>query len=166
MQNDLVFRTGLAKRALGWLVCLGAAVALGAVIYGIFTHKEAQVPAELGSAAVIGLFLFGLMAAGIAIQRVRWSIEGENIVYHHLFKKKVIPLSGVAGFGEMIVVVVVIPFRHVDLYDGGLKHIARLPVGIKDWPKAEAWLAARLRYVVNDGSPILPRYRFADTPKR
>lgn len=165
MQNDLVFKTGLAKRALGWLVCLGAVVALVAIIYSIFTHPEAQTPSELSSGAVIGVFLIGLMWAGIAIQNVRWSIEGESIIYHGLFKKKTIPLSKLAGYGQMTVIVMVFPFQHVDFYDPRPAHVARLPVSLKDWPKAEAWLAARLRYVVNDGSHILPKLRFADTPK-
>ncbi len=93
MQNDLVFKTGLAKRTLGWLVCLGAAGGLVALIYGIYTHPEAQTPAELWSGIVIGVFLIGLMVAGIAIQYVRWSIEGENIIYRGLFKNKTIPIS-------------------------------------------------------------------------
>ncbi|MER8982402.1 MULTISPECIES: hypothetical protein [unclassified Mesorhizobium] len=166
MQNDFVFKTGSAKRTLGWLVCLGAAGALAAMIYGIFTHPEAQTPAELWSGVVIGVFLVGLMVAGIAVQYARWSIEGENIIYRRLFRNKTIPLSELAGFGQVIVVVVVIPFVHVDLYDRELKLIARLPVSLKDWPEAEARLAARLRYVVNDGSPALPKRRFVDTPKK
>jgi hypothetical protein len=166
MQNDLVFRTGLAKRALGWLVCLGAVVGLVAVIYGIFTHPEAQTPPELASGVVIGVFLIGLIWTGIAIQNVRWSIEDENIVYYGVFKKKTIPLSTLAGFGQFTVIVTIFPFLHVDFFDHQPKHIARLPVSLSDWPKAEAWLAARLRYVVNDGSHILPKLRFADTPKK
>ena len=165
MQNDLVFKTGSAKRALGWLVCLGAAGGLVAMIYGIYTHPEAQTSAELLSGVVIGVFLIGLMVAGIAIQYVRWSIEGENIIYRGLFKNKTIPIAELAGFGQIIVVVTLIPFQHVDLYDRQLNHIARLPVSLKDWPKAEAWFAGRLRYVVNDGSHVLPKRRFADTPK-
>ncbi|ATY33901.1 hypothetical protein CVN68_19685 [Sphingomonas psychrotolerans] len=105
------------------------------------------------------------MVFGIAMQYVRWSIEGENIVYHRLFKRKSIPISDLAGFGQIIISVMVIPFQHLDLYDHKLNHIARLPVSLKDWPKAEAWFAERLRYVVNDGSHILPKLRFADTPK-
>jgi hypothetical protein len=166
MQNDLVFRTGLAKRATGWLVCLGGAVGVAAVVYGILIHPEAQIPSELASAAVIAAFLIGLMWAGIAIQKVRWSIEDENIVYYGAFKKKTIPLSQVAGFGEITVIVMVFPLLHVDFYDHQPKHIARLPIGLKDWPRAEAWLAARFRYVVNDGSHIMPKLRFADTPKQ
>ncbi|QNA83509.1 hypothetical protein G4G27_05430 [Sphingomonas sp. So64.6b] len=165
MKNDLVFKTGLVKRALGWLVCLGAVVALVAIIYGIFTHPESQTPSELSSGAVIGVFLVGLAWAGIAIQNMRWSIEGENIIYHGLFKNRTIPLSKLAGFGQLTVIVMAFPFQHVDFYDRQLAHVARLPVSLKDWPKAEAWLAARLRYVVNDGSHILPKLRFADTPK-
>jgi uncharacterized membrane protein YidH (DUF202 family) len=166
MQDNLVFKTGLAKRALGWLVFLGAAAALMAIIYGIYTHPQNQIPSELWSAFAIGVFLVGLMVAGIAMQYVRWSIEGDKITYHRLFRNKVIPISGLAGFGQIIVIVMVLPFQHVDLYDHELKHVARLPIGLKDWPIAEAWLAGRLRHVVNDGSHILPKYRFADTPKR
>jgi len=165
MQNNLVFKAGLAKRALGWLVCLGAVVALVALVYAIFTHPEAQTPSELSSGAVIGVFLIGLMWAGISIQNVRWSIEGENIIYHGLFTKTMIPLSKLAGYGQITVIVMVFPFQHVDFYDPRPAHVARLPVSLKDWPKAEVWLAARLRYVVNDGSHILPKLRFADTPK-
>jgi uncharacterized membrane protein YidH (DUF202 family) len=165
MRNDLVFKTGFAKRALGWLVCLGAAGALIAMTYAIYTHPENQTPDELWSAVAIGVFLIGLMVLGIAMQYVRWSIEGETIIYHRLFKNKTIPISGLAGFGQMIVSVMIMPFQHVDLYDHELNHVARLPVSFKDWPKAEAWLAGRLRYVVNDGSHISPKYRFADTPK-
>jgi hypothetical protein len=165
MQNDLVFKTGFGKRTLGWLVCLGAAGALLAMVYAIYTHPENQIPSELWSAAAIAAFLIGLMVAGIGIQNVHWRIEGENFVYRGLFRKKTIPISNLAGFGQMIVSVVLIPFQHVDLYDHQLKHLVRLPVSFKDWPKAEAWLAERLRYVVNDGSHVLPKYRFADTPK-
>lgn len=165
MQNDLVFKTGLAKRTLGWLVCLGAAGALIAMIYAIYTHRETQTSADLWSGVAIGVFLIGLMVTGIAIQYVRWSIEGENIISHGLFKNKAIPISELGGFGQIIIIVVAIPFQHVDLYDRQLNLIARLPVSLKDWPKAEAWFAGRLRYVVNDGSHVLPKRRFADTPK-
>lgn len=165
MQNDLVFRAGSAKRAVGWLVFLGAAAALVAMTYAIYTHPENQVSSELWSAAVIGVFLIGLMWAGMGTQRIRWAIEGENIVYHGLFKNKTIALSELAGFGQIAVIVGVFPLQHVDLYNRQLKIIARLPVSLKDWPKAEAWFAERFRYVVNDGSPALPKPRFADTPK-
>jgi hypothetical protein len=106
-----------------------------------------------------------LMVAGIAIQYVSWSTQGDTISYRRLFKSKTIRVSELAGFGQIIVVTGVIPSVHADLYDHDLKPMTRLPVSLKDWPKAEAWLAARLRYVVNDGSPILPKYRCADTPR-
>jgi hypothetical protein len=134
-------------------------------MYGISTHRETQTSADLWSGVVIGVFLIGLMVAGIAIQYVRWSVEGDSIIFHGLFKNKTIPISKLAGFGQIIIIVSVIPFVHVDLYDHELNLITRLPVSHKDWPKAEAWLAARLRYVVNDGSAVLPKRRFADTPK-
>lgn len=165
MKDDLVFRTGLVKRTLGWLVCLGAAGALVAMAYGVLTHPEAQVPAELWSGAAIGVFLVGLMIYGISLQSVRWSIEGEKITFHRLFKNKTIPVSGLKGYGEFILIVFLFPFAHVDLYDSELKLVARLPISLKDRPRAEAWLAERFRPVVNDGSPALPRLRFADTPK-
>jgi hypothetical protein len=165
MQNDLVFKTGLAKRALGWFVCLGAAGALVAMMVAIYTHPENQTSEELWSGLIIGVFLIGLMVTGIAIQYVRWSIERQTIVFHGLFKNKTFPISELAGFGQVIIVFSLIPFVYADLYDRELKLIARLPVSHKDWPKAEAWLAGRLRYVVNDGSAVLPKLRFADTPK-
>jgi uncharacterized membrane protein YidH (DUF202 family) len=165
MHHDLVFKTGPAKRTLGWLVFLAAAGAFLAMIYGIFAHRKTQTSADLWSGVAIGVFLIGLMVAGIAIQHARWSIDGENIIRHHLFKQKTIPISELAGFGRIIVVVVVIPLVHVDLYDRELNLVARLPVNHKDWPKAEAWFAEHLRYVVNDGSAALPKRRFADTPK-
>ena len=165
MQNDLVFKTGWGKRTLGWLVCVGSAGALAAMIYGILTHPESQIPSELWSGAAIGVFLIGLMLFGISIQYARWSVEGENIVFHRLFKNKAIPVSKLAGFGQFILIVAVIPFNHVDLYDRQLNLIARLPVSFKDWPKAEAWFAERFRDVINDGSAALPKRRFADTPK-
>jgi hypothetical protein len=166
MKNDLVFRAGPAKRTLGWLVVLGAAGALAAMIYAILTHPEAQIPTELWSAAAIGAFLVGLMAGGVAVQYRHWRIEGETIVFRHHFKQKTVPVSELAGFGKIIIFVVGAPFTYVDLHSRELKLIARLPVSFTDWPIAEAWLADRLRYVVNDGSPMLPKYRFADTPKR
>lgn len=165
MQNDLVFRAGWVKRALGWAVGLGSAAALAAMIYGVLTHPTAQVPAELGSAAVIGVFLLGLILAGISLQYAHWRIEGDEIVHRGLFRKKTIPVAQLAGFGRTIIVVNLIPLVQIDLYDAALKPVTRLPVGAKDWPRAEAWLAARLRYVVNDGSPALPRYRFAEPSK-
>ncbi len=165
MNSELIFKAGPAKRALGWLVFLGAAVALAALIYGMLTHPSAQVPAELWSGVAIGVFLLGLMMAGIAIQSVRWSVEGDTITYRRLFRTKKITVSELAGFAQMIIVTNLMPSVHADLFDRDLKPKARLPVSLRDWPKAEAWLAARLRHVVNDGSPILPKYRFADTPK-
>jgi hypothetical protein len=165
MQNDLVFKTGLAKRALGWFVCLGAASALVAMMVAIYTHPENQTSEELWSAVIIGVFLIGLMVTGIAMQYVRWSVEGETIRFHGLFKTKTFPISELAGFGQMTIVFSLIPFVYADIYNHEPKHIARLPVSHKDWPKAETWLAGRLRYVVNDGSHILPKYRFADIPK-
>jgi apolipoprotein N-acyltransferase len=165
MQNELVFKTGLAKRTLGWLVCLGAAVALAAMIYGLFTHLDTQTPADLWSGLAIGVFLAGLMALGISIQNMRWSIEGETVVFHHLFGRRTIPVSGLAGYGKLVIVVSAAPLAHLDLYDRDLKRVVRLPVDLNDQAKAEAWFAERLRPVVNDGSAALPRLRFADTSK-
>ena len=165
MHTRIEFRPSLAKRALGWFVCLGAAGALIALMYAIATHPEAQIPTELLSGALIGLFLIGLMIAGLAIQHAYWSIEGDRITSHRLLKDTRYSLSELAGFGHTVVIVAVFPLSHVSLYSSEMKQIARLPIGIKDWPKAEARLAEHLRYVVNDGSPALPRYRFADTPK-
>lgn len=165
MRNDLVFKTGLAKRSFGWFVFLGAAGALAAMTYAIYTHPENQTSDELWSGVAIGAFLIGLMAFGISVQYVRWSIEGDNIIYHHLFKNKTIPIYDLAWFWKIIIIVLTISFQHLDLYDKDLNHIARLPVSLKDFPKAEAWFAGRLRYVINDGSHILPKLRFADTPR-
>lgn len=135
------------------------------MMYGIYAHRETQTSADLWSGIIIGVFLIGLVVAGIAIQYVRWSIERETIVLHRLFKNRTFPISELAGFGQLIIVFSLIPFVYADIYDRELNLIARLPVGHKDWPKAEAWLAGRLRYVVNDGSAALPKLRFADTPK-
>jgi hypothetical protein len=165
MQNDLIFKTGSAKRTLGWLVFLGSAGALIALIYAIFTHPEAQIPSELWSAAAIGAFLIGLMITGISIQHVRWIIEDENIIFHGLFRTRTIPISRLAGFGYIVIVTNLIPFVHLDLYDHTLKHVARLPVSIKDWPRAEEWLSGRFRHVTNDGGQVFAKYRFSDTPK-
>jgi hypothetical protein len=165
MQNNLVFKTGVAKQTLGWSVCLGAAGALAAMIYAFCIHPENQTPAELWSGAVIGVFLIGLMLVGIAIQYARWSINGENIVCHRIFKDKTIPLTELAGFGRLIIIVAVIPLAHVVLYDSELKLVARLPISLDEWPRAEALLAAHLRFVINDGSAAFPKRRFADTPK-
>jgi hypothetical protein len=165
MQNGLVFKTGVAKRALGGFVCLGAAAALVAMIYGTFTHLETQTSADLWSGVVIGAFLIGLMVLGAAIQFTRWSIEGETVVFRTLFKRRTIPVSDLAGFGQLIIVASVVPLVHLDLYDSDLKLVVRLPVQAKDWPRAEAWFASRLHPVVNDGSAALPRLRFADTPR-
>ena len=165
MQNELVFRTGAAKRTLGWFVFLGTAVGLAAMIYGLVTHLDTQTSADLWSGLVIGVFLVGLMWLGMSIQRQRWSIEGETIVFHHLFGRRTIPVSGLAGYGKLVIIVAAAPLAHLDLYDHDLNRVVRLPVGLNDQARAEAWFAERLRPVVNDGSAALPRLRFADTPK-
>lgn len=165
MKSDLVFKAGPGKRAAGWFVFLLGAGLLGATIYATYTHRETLTTADLWSGVVIGLLLIGLMVMGISIQYAYWKIEGSKITFHHLFGKKEVPIPRVAGFGQMIFIVMMIPFSHLDLYDRDLKIIARLPVSFKDWPRAEAWFAERFRYVVNDGSHILPKNRFADTPK-
>jgi hypothetical protein len=165
MQDDLVFKTSPIKRALGWLVFVGATAGVLGVIYGLYIHPENQIPSELASGAVIILFLGALMWAGIAGQRIRWGIEGENIVYHGLFRNMTIPLSEVAGYGQLMFIVAVFPFQHIDFYNRQLTLIGRLPVNHSDWPKAQAWFAERYRYVVNDGSHALPKRRYADTPR-
>ena len=165
MQNELVFRTGAAKRTLGWFVFLGAAIGLAAMIYGLVTHLDTQTSADLWSGLVIGVFLVGLMWLGMSIQRLRWSIEGETVVFHHLFGRRTIPVSGLAGYGKLVIVVSAASLAHLDLYDRDLKRVVRLPVGLNDQAKAEAWFAERLRPVVNDGSAALPRLRFADRPR-
>lgn len=165
MQNDLVFRSGLIRRVVGWVVCLFCVGALVAMIYGILTHPESHVASELWSGAIIGVFLVGLFIGGISIQYAYWSIEGDEIIHRRLFRKKVIPISQLGGFGSTIMMVNLVPLTQIDLYDSAPKPITRLPVSIKDWPRAEAWLATRLRYVVNDGSPALPKFRFVDAAK-
>lgn len=163
MQNKLVFKTGLVKRVLGWSVVLAFLGAMLAMIYGFMTHPESQTATELWSGVAIGVFLICLMVMGVAIQYIRWSIEGETIVFDKLFANKVIPISDLAGYGKLIIVMKVFPMAHIELYDRELNRIARLPVGLKNLPRAEAWLADRLRYVINDGSAALPKLRYADT---
>ena len=165
MKSDLVFKAGPGKRAAGWAVFLLGAGLLVATIYASYAHREALTTADKWSGVVIGLLLIGLMVIGFGIQYAYWSIEGSRITFHHLFGKREIPISRLAGFAQILFVVFVFPFAHIDLYDRDLKIIARLPVSFKDWPRAEAWLAERFRHVVNDGSHILPKHRFADTPK-
>jgi hypothetical protein len=80
-------------------------------------------------------------------------------------KKKVIPFSTLAGFGQTVIIVSLLPFRQVNLYDNQLKLIARLPLRHSDWPKAEEALAQRLRYVVDEGSAALSKRKFVDTQK-
>jgi hypothetical protein len=165
MQNDLVFKIGTAKKALGWFVCLGAAGLLVATIYAIFIHRETLTSADLWSGIVIGAFLACLSAYGIAMQHVRWEIEGDTIIFHRIFGKKTIPISDLEGFGRMTIIFYFFPFLYVDLYDRKPNILARLPINPNDWPKAEAWLAANLRYVVNHGSHIFPKPRFIDDNK-
>jgi hypothetical protein len=157
MQNDLVFKSGIPNKAIGLLVFLGSATAFIAMIYVIYTHPENQIPSELLSGAIIGIILAGLMASGLGVLRVHWRIEGENIVYQGVMRKKVMPFSTLTGFRQTIVMVALLPFWQVDLYDSQLKPIARLPLRHNDWPKAEAALAQRLRYITDQGSAAFPK---------
>lgn len=162
MSDHPVFRTGFVKQALGWLVFVGGGVALAALIWATVVNLETQTPADLGSGVVIGLFIAGLMLCGIAIQSQRWSVEGDAVVLHHFFRRKTIPIATLGGFGKLTVIVGLFPLAHLELYDRELKPVVRLPVTHKDMPQAEALLASRLRYVINEGSLALPRRRFAD----
>ena len=163
--NDLVFRTGWVKRTLGWVVFLGSAGLLLALVYAVITHWDTQTSADLWSGAAIGLFIIVFMVAGIAIQYTYWSTQNDVITSHSLFRTQSFPISDLAGFSRITIIVSIFPLLHVDLFDRELKKVARLPVQIKDWPRAEERLASRLRYVVNDGSAALPKHRFADAPK-
>jgi hypothetical protein len=165
MSTDLVFKAGWVKRALGWLVFLGAGAALLAMLNAVRVHWATQTTADLWSGVAIGVFLIAFMVAGIAIQNAYWRVESDTIIFHYLFRTKHIPVSELAGFGRTMVIAAMFPIAHIDLYDRELKPVLRLPISIPDLPKAEAWFAERLRYVVNDGSPALPRRRFADTPR-
>lgn len=162
MADHPVFGSGVVKQALGWFVLVGGGVALAALIRATLMNLDTQTPADLASGVVIALFIVALMLGGLSIQSQRWTIEGDAIVLHQLFRKRTIPLSKLAGFGKLTIVVGVFPMAQLDLYDRDLKPVARLPVTLKDLPQAEALLAARLRYVVNEGSAALPRRRFVD----
>ena len=162
MSETPVFKSGAVKQALGWLVFIGGGVALAALIYAIAVNIETQSQADLWSGVVIGLFIGLLMLGGLSLQSQRWSLEGDAIVLHRLFGKKVIPLSGLAGFGKTTVIVSMFPLVQMDIYDRDLKPVTRLPVTMKDAPMAETLLATRLRYVVNEGSAALPKRRFVD----
>jgi hypothetical protein len=163
MQNDLVFKSGIAKKAIGLLVFLGSATAFTAMAYIIYTHPENQTSSELLSGAILGIILAGLMVGGLGVLRMHWRIEGENIIYQGVLRKKVIPFSTLAGFGQTVIIVALFSLRQVDLYDSQLKPIARLPLRNSDWSKAETALAQRLRYVANEGSAAFPKRKFVDT---
>ena len=163
--NEIVFKTGWVKQALGWVVVFGSATCLIALICAIIKDWDTQTSADLWSAAFIGLFLGAFTIGGVAIQFTRWSIENDTIKFRTLFRTKTFPVTDLAGFGKITIVVGLFPLVHVDLFDGKLRSVVRLPVRIKDWKRAEAWFAPRLRYVVNDGSAALPKRRFADKAK-
>lgn len=162
MSENPVFKSGAVKQALGWLVFIGGGVALAALIYATATNFETQSQADLWSGVVIALFIGLLMLGGLSLQSQRWTVEGDGVVLHQLLRKRTIPLSSLAGFGKTTVIVSMFPLVQMDLYDRDLKPVARLPVTIKDAPTAEALLATRLRYVINEGSAALPKRRFAD----
>ncbi len=162
MTDGLVFRAGWAKRALGWIVCLGAAVALIALVLAIVRHWETQSTADLWSGLAIAIFVLAILVGGIAIQYGSWRAEGDTITLQRLFGTKTFRVSELEGFGKTIVIVSLFPVAHIDLYGPGLRPVARLPIAAGDLPRAEAWLSARLRYVINEGSPALPKRRFAD----
>ena len=162
MSENPVFKSGGVKKALGWFVFIGGGVALAALIYATAVNIETQSQADLWSGVVIGLFILLFMLGGLSLQSQRWTVEGDAVVLHRLFGKKIIPLSGLAGFGKTTVIVSMFPMVQMDLYDRDLKPVTRLPVTIRDAPTAEALLATRLRYVVNEGSAAMPKRRFVD----
>lgn len=162
MSENPVFKSGVVKQALGWLVFVGGGIALAALIRAIVVNIDTQSQADLWSGVAIGLFIALFMLGGLSLQSQRWTVEGDAVVLHQLFRKKTIPLSNLAGFGKTTVIVSLFPLVQMDLYDRDLKPVARLPVTIKDAPTAEALLATRLRYVVNEGSAALPRRKFVD----
>lgn len=162
MPENPVFKSGVVKQALGWLVFIGGGVALAALIRAVIVNFDTQSQADLWSGVAIGLFIIALMLGGLSLQSQRWTVEGDAVVLHQLFRKKTLPLSSLAGFGKTTVIVGLFPLAQFDLYDRDLKPVTRLPTMLKDVPEAEALLAQRLRYVVNEGSPALPKRRFVD----
>lgn len=165
MDDKHIFKPGPVKLALGWLVVLGAVVALLAMIRALVQNFETQTEADLWSAVAIGAFLLGLLVAGFAIQRFQWTTAGQTISVQHLFGRRSINVRELGGFGKLIITVSVFPLAHIELYDHDLKPVLRLPVTFKDLPAAEAWFADRIPYVINEGSAALPKRRLADMSK-
>ncbi|MDJ0276129.1 hypothetical protein QLH51_04830 [Sphingomonas sp. 2R-10] len=162
MSEPLVFRTGWPKRLLSWFAILGGSAALLAIIDAMARHWATLPATEIWSGMAIGLFVLCFVVAGFGIQDFHWRIEGDTIRVTQFYRTKTIDLATVAGYGTTVVVVGAFPLTHVDLYDGRLKPIDRLPINAGDLPRAEAWLSRLLRPVVDDGSAAVPRRRFAD----
>ncbi len=159
MKNELIFKAGLLKKLLGWTIVLGAVSALIALAHATITRPAVQnTSEELWYLAVIAAFLLLLIAAGIKIQYVSWRIEDRTIIYG----KKRYPIAELAGYCRFTFIIGPITIHWINFYDHQLKLVARLPINMKDRPKAEDWLDQHLRYVILDGSPAFPKPRFAD----
>ncbi len=162
MSEQLVFRTGWPKRLLSWFAILAGSVALIAIVDAMVRHWPTLPPAEIWSGVAIGLFVLCFVVAGFGIQDYHWRIAGDAIRITRFYRTKTIDLADVAGYGTTVVVVGAFPMTHIDLYDGQLQPIERLPINAGDLPRAESWLARRLRPVVDEGSAAFPRRRFVD----
>ncbi|MFD1035027.1 hypothetical protein ACFQ15_10230 [Sphingomonas hankookensis] len=162
MAEKLVFRTGWPKRLLSWLLILGGSAALIALVDAMARHWSTLPATEIWSGVFIALFILCFVAGGFAIQDFRWSIDGDVIRIHRLYRTTTIDLTKVAGFGRTVFVIGVFPVAHIDLYDGRLQPIARIPIDFRDLPQAETWLSWRFRLVVDEGSAAFPKRRFVE----
>lgn len=162
MSEKLVFRTGWPKRLLSWFLILAGSAALIALVDAMARHWATLPATEIWSGLAIGLFILCFVIGGFAIQDFSWTIDGDVIRMHRLYRERTIDLRQVEGFGTTVFVVGVFPIANIDLYDGQLQQVARIPIDFRDLPRAERWLATRFRPVVDDGSAAFPKRRFVE----
>jgi hypothetical protein len=162
MAEKLVFRTGWPKRLLSWFIILAGSAALIALVEAMVRHWATLPAAEIWSGLAIGLVILGFVIGGFAIQDFSWTLDGDVIRMNRLYRERTIDLRQVEGFGRTVFVLGVFPVAHIDLYDGRLQQVARIPIDFRDLPVAERWLAIRFRQVVDDGSAAFPKRRFVE----
>jgi hypothetical protein len=148
-------------RTLAWLVALGAGAACAALAGYDLTHPD-QEASELMASFGIGAFLL-LIALGCAgLLRSGFRLGDDYIEVVRPFGTTRLAVGDLAGFGTLILSVNHVPTLYMRLYRAGPAEIAKLPVAVRDRAEVEAWFAARLPLVVDEGSLLQPRPRYCD----
>jgi hypothetical protein len=156
-----IYRPSAFKRYLGWSLVAFAAASAAAMFAMMLVERDTET-GDVAAAIVLTMFLALLALCGIVLARTRFELLDGHIDIVGLLWTTRLDVRALGGYGVLVLTVALVPTTVIRLYDPALRERARLIVSRRDNAEVLAWLSARLREIVDDGTPIRSNARYAD----